>query len=235
MRQFVFRNMGLLLACLTVALFVLWTELDLALAARFYEPGRGFSAAGQIWWIQLTYVAVAKAGILAPVLLFLLLLGYLPRARRWAPRRMVIAYLLAVLVVGPGLLANTVFKDHWGRPRPVHLTQFGGHATFTPALQPSIQCPRNCSFVSGHAAAAFYPMAGFWVTRRRGWLAGGTAFGLFVGFTRMAMGAHFLSDVLFAGLVVYFACWLCSFLLPHAHGAASMHARPGDLMRASEP
>jgi lipid A 4'-phosphatase len=234
MRQFVSRNMGLLLACLTVALFVLWPKLDLSLAARFYEPGRGFSA-GQKWWIQLPYVAVAKAGILAPVLLFLLLLGYLPRTRHWTPKRMVIAYLLAVLVVGPGLIANTVFKDHWGRPRPVHLTQFGGQSTFTPALQPSNQCRRNCSFVSGHAAAGFYPMAGFWVTRRRGWLAGGMVFGLFVGFTRMAVGAHFLSDVLFAGLVVYFACWICSFLLQHSHGAAPLRAKPGDSMSASEP
>ncbi|MFP5392787.1 MAG: hypothetical protein ACLGI6_14765, partial [Gammaproteobacteria bacterium] len=43
-------------------------------------------------------------------------------------------------------------------------------------------------------------------TRRRRWLAGGVAFGLLVGAVRMAMGAHFLSDVLFAGLIVHFTC-----------------------------
>lgn len=234
MRQFASRHMGLLLACLTVALFLLWPELDLSVAARFHEPGRGFSA-GQAWWMQLTYLAVARAGILAPVLLCLLLLAYLPRTRHWAPKRMVTAYLLAVLALGPGLIANTVLKDHWGRPRPVQLAQFGGRSTFAPALRPSKQCRRNCSFVSGHAAAAFYPMAGFWVTRRRGWLAGGIGFGLFVGLTRMAVGAHFLSDVLFAGLVVYFACWLCSFLLQPAHRAAPVRAQPGGLIGAGEP
>lgn len=208
MTTFLRRHADVLLACSLAIVFSLWPQLDLALAARFYVPGSGFTA-WRTWWVDLTYLVVAKFWAFAILWLFLLLTGLIPRFKgHWALERRIVSYLLVVLLVGPGLIVNTVLKDHWGRPRPVHLAQFGGHSEFTPALRPSSQCSRNCAFVSGHAAAGFYPMAGFWVTRRRRWLVGGIAFGLFVGFVRMAMGAHFLSDVLFAGIVVYFTCRL---------------------------
>src|SRR5207249_3238038 len=54
-----------------------------------------------------------------------------------------------------GLIANTLFKDHWGRARPAQIEAFGGTRQFTPAPLPAAQCDRNCAFVSGHAAFAF--------------------------------------------------------------------------------
>jgi lipid A 4'-phosphatase len=206
------RHAAVLLACSIGAVFAAWPRLDLALAEMFYFHEQGFRI-GYAVWIRLIYTVMAKLWILALVWILLLLSGFLPGFRhQLAPQRKRVAYLLAVLVLGPGLLVNTVLKDNWGRPRPVHLVQFGGTAEFTPMFQPSKQCKRNCSFVSGHAAAGFYPMAGFWVTRRRRWLVGGIAFGLLVGFARMAMGAHFLSDVLFAGICVYFTCRLLAYV-----------------------
>jgi lipid A 4'-phosphatase len=206
MNRFLRHRLDLVLACVAALVFLAWPRLDLAIAERFYVPGSGFTAL-QAWWIDLTYVVVARFWMLALALIGLLLLGFVPRFKQgWTRRRLVTGYLLAVLLLGPGLLANTVLKNHWGRPRPVHLVQFGGHADFTPVYQPSRRCPTNCAFVSGHAAAAFYLMAGFWATGRRRYLWGGIAFGLFVGFVRMAMGAHFLSDVLFAGFLVHFTC-----------------------------
>ena len=206
------RHADVLLACCIGAIFSAWPRLDLTLAEMFYFQEQGFRM-GYAGWIRLIYVVVAKLWILALVWMLLLLCGFLPGFRTLlAPRRRWFAYLLAVLVLGPGLLVNTVLKDNWGRPRPLHLTQFGGTAHFTPMLLPSKQCKRNCSFVSGHAAAGFYPMAGFWLTRRRRWLVGGIAFGSLVGFARMAMGAHFLSDVLFAGICVYFTCRLLAYV-----------------------
>lgn len=220
------RHADLVLAGFLAMVFILWPQLDLAIAQRFYVPGSGFTAL-QAWWIDLAYIVVARFWILAIVLFALLLVSLMPRFRqRWTRRRLVAGYLLAVLLLGPGLLVNTVLKNHWGRARPVHLVQFGGHAGFTPALEPSRQCPTNCAFVSGHAAAAFYLMAGYWVTRRRRWLLGGIGFGLFVGFVRMAMGAHFLSDVLFAGLVVHFTCRGLAPLFFRRAAAAKGCARP---------
>ena len=70
----------------------------------------------------------------------------------------------------------------------------------------SDQCERNCSFTAGHPSAGFALAAlGYaYVSRRRRWqvLAAATGFGLLVGLARVAAGGHFLSDVLFSGIIV---------------------------------
>ena len=43
-------------------------------------------------------------------------------------------------LVGPGLLVNTVLKDHVGRPRPVQPEQFRGHERYVPPFQRSSAC-----------------------------------------------------------------------------------------------
>jgi lipid A 4'-phosphatase len=111
-------------------------------------------------------------------------------------------------LIGPGLVANLGFKDHWGRARPVHVTQFGGNKQFTPPLLRTDQCVRNCSFVSGEAANFF--MLGFAIAllaepaRRRRLFIAAIAAGSFAGLLRIGAGAHFLSDIVFAGIFMAF-------------------------------
>jgi membrane-associated phospholipid phosphatase len=111
------------------------------------------------------------------------------------------------VAVGPGLLANTLFKDHWGRARPVQIEAFGGTHRFTPAPLPAAECDRNCAFVSGHAALGFSLVSlAFLLPRgrsRRLGIAFALGFGALVGLGRIVQGAHFLSDVVYAGLLVY--------------------------------
>ena len=70
-------------------------------------------------------------------------------------RRLAI-FLLVVLFVGPGLIVNGIWKEHWGRARPFEVQNFGGEHQYTPPMQPAQECDTNCSFVSGHAAMGFY-------------------------------------------------------------------------------
>lgn len=112
-------------------------------------------------------------------------------------------FLIAVLVAGPGLVANLVLKDNMGRARPREVVEFGGGKAFTPPLVVSRECARNCSFVSGEASsmfAVFFGLALLFGHRRRVLLASGLAVGLLAGAVRIMQGAHFLSDVLFAGV-----------------------------------
>lgn len=112
-------------------------------------------------------------------------------------------FLVAVLVIGPGVVANLILKDNLGRARPRDVIEFGGTKAFTPPLLPSRECPRNCSFVSGEASsmfAAFFALALLLPRYRPGLLATGVAAGILVGAIRIVQGAHFLSDVLFAGI-----------------------------------
>jgi lipid A 4'-phosphatase len=124
-------------------------------------------------------------------------------------------FLAAVLAVGPGLIANTMLKDNWARPRPTQIVEFGGSQPFTPVLERSGQCDRNCSFVSGETASIF--ALGFAVAllarRRRATLMGVAVLaGSLIGFIRIGEGGHFLSDVVFAGvfmgLVVALLHWI---------------------------
>src|SRR2546426_744131 len=84
---------------------------------------------------------------------------------------------------------------------------YDGARQFTPAPLPAAQCERNCAFVSGHAAFAF-SLVSFAFLLPLGWrrktaIAAALAFGALVGLGRIAAGGHFLSDVVYAGLIVF--------------------------------
>ncbi len=200
---------GMRAIALTVALglaagglFVLFPEIDLAAARLFYVSGRGFvlvnSPVAAIWQDVTHTLAKAVIVILGAGLVFTLF------ARRPVlgldSRRFL--FLLLCFGVGAGLIAGLVFKENWGRARPAHVTEFAGAKQFTPAFVISDQCPTNCSFVSGDAGFAFATVGFAVLASRRRWLfvAAALAFGLAVGAMRMSAGAHFLSDVIFAGV-----------------------------------
>jgi len=113
-----------------------------------------------------------------------------------------------LLIVGPGILVNCVFKPYWSRPRP-HATQsFGGPREYVPVWQRGFG-EEDSSFPSGHAAMGFYLMAPAFVCYRRRWLAAGflllgIASGVVMGLARVVAGGHFPSDVLWAGGIIYF-------------------------------
>ena len=109
--------------------------------------------------------------------------------------------ILLTFVLGPGLLVNSVLKQHVGRARPVEIVQFGGPAQFTRAATPASQCQRNCAFPSGDAAAAFALAAVGVATGSTALLGGALAIGVFVSAVRVLTGAHFVSDVAFSALL----------------------------------
>jgi membrane-associated phospholipid phosphatase len=143
----------------------------------------------------------------------------------WRLDRKVLVFLAASVTIAPGILVNSLFKDHWGRARPIQIEAFGGPHRFTPALQPAAECERNCAFVSGHAALGFSLVAFAFLlppgpTRRSG-VAAAIGFGALVGLGRIAQGGHFLSDVVFAGLVVYGATALLYWWIVQCDGLAA--------------
>lgn len=119
-------------------------------------------------------------------------------------------FLFLALLIGPGLLINSVLKPYWDRPRPKQTVPFGGPYEFLPVWQPGCEGDACFSFPSGHAAAGFYLMTpAFFLYRRRpktalAFLLLGLAAGVTIGIARMAAGCHFPSDVLWSAGVVYF-------------------------------
>ncbi len=124
---------------------------------------------------------------------------------RWAPTPRGLIVLSLSLALGPGLLVHGVLKEVSHRPRPYSITQFGGSETFRPFYRFDGRCVTNCAFASGETAAATWMLAPASLVPLpwRGYAIGGAfAFAAATGLFRMAFGAHFLSDVCAAMLIV---------------------------------
>ena len=192
--------------------FLLFPGVDLAATRLFYDPAHGFPLTD---WAPLQFVRAAIPWLTGLIILVCVVGAvWLAVKRRplWRLDRRALVFIVAATALGPGLLANTVLKDHWGRARPFQTQEFGGTRQFTPAPLPASQCERNCSFVSGHAALGFslVSFALLWPVgrRRRIAIAAALGFGAVVGLGRIAAGHHFLSDVVYAGLIVFATGWL---------------------------
>lgn len=184
---------------------VLWPQMDLFLSGLFYRSDIGFFLERNIGFLTLHNFANVGARVFVVSFAALALASWAKRktffinAKAWM-------FLLLALLIGPGLVANVGFKDHWGRARPREISEFGGSYSFSSALTPQFdQARSNGSFVSGDGAFGFFLPAVAYVVpprsrRRAFWLglAGGGAFG----FARIAMGAHFFSDVIYAAFLM---------------------------------
>ncbi|HET7318446.1 MAG TPA: phosphatase PAP2 family protein [Nitrospirota bacterium] len=116
-------------------------------------------------------------------------------------------FILLCVVVGPGLVINVALKDHWGRPRPRQITEFGGRLDYAQPFVPTGAYGK--SFPCGHCSVGYLYAAGWWVWRRRRpaldvvSLVCGLVLGTLLGIGRMAAGAHFLSDAVWSALLAY--------------------------------
>jgi lipid A 4'-phosphatase len=190
--------------CLVVgALFLAFPEIDLTISRSVYSAATGFVGHRLAWvqWLRSAFIVLYFA---------CLIISCIGWARASRARGEVLGanpqqwlFLVLCLSIGPGLVANLMFKDQWGRARPKHVAEFGGTKRFTPAPMPSDQCHRGCSFISGEAATtfvAFYAAAAVVPQWAAALVVAGTLSGLAAGAIRIAQGAHFASDVVFAGL-----------------------------------
>jgi len=125
-----------------------------------------------------------------------------------------------VLIVGPLILVNCVFKPYWSRPRPHAVKDFKQSGDpndppreFVPVFHRGAG-EADSSFPSGHAAMGFYWMSPafvcYWRHRRLAllFLLFGIAAGCLIGSARIVAGGHFPSDILWAGGIVYYTALL---------------------------
>ncbi len=188
------------------------TGADMKAARFIYETYHGWVSVHQLPWSILYTYAPLPGLVMAGGALIVFVAGFFKDILRSYRRQAV--FLVLMLLLGPGLLVNVILKDNMGRARPAGITEFGGTNRYSGPWQYDIS-PKQKSFPSGHASIAFYMMAPWFIFRRRhkklglAFLGFGLSFGLLVGFSRMLQGGHFVSDVLWAGGVVY----LCGVVL----------------------
>jgi membrane-associated PAP2 superfamily phosphatase len=201
-----------LAASLMALVSVLMPGLDIAIARYFFDPQtQQFPVASiaSLHWLReqgpviVTTTIACLIGTLVRKFIY-------PRRPLLIPGRAML-FLALTLAIGPGLVVNVALKNHWGRPRPVQVTQFGGHDRYVPWWDDHGTCPHNCSFVSGEASMAawlFAPAVLLPPPWRALALGGAAVFTAIIGFLRMAYGGHFFTDTVFGALLTLLVIWL---------------------------
>jgi membrane-associated PAP2 superfamily phosphatase len=208
---------ALVIAVAVGGVFAVYPQLDLQLAALFYNPATHAFLAWNSNWIEYARDAASLLITLLVAPAFFAVLGKLIMPRR--PMLMTgrgALFLIITLALGPGVLANGILKEYSARMRPEDVTQLGGTERFTPWWDPRGPCPENCSFIAGEPSGAFWTLAPAALAPPQ-WrplaYAGALLFGAAMGLLRMAGGAHFFTDVVFAGVFMFLLAWVCHGLI----------------------
>jgi lipid A 4'-phosphatase len=204
-------------ALVTGVVFAANPRLDFEVAGYFFRP----DVKAAIYNLQPVLETIRAFNNILAVTTALLALGLLALKLIWPRGPVLIPARAALLIVGtfalgPVLLTNGILKSHWSRPRPGTVMDLGGKQPFMQWWDPRGACDTNCSFVSGEASAA-YAMLGPAVALPPPWrypaVGAALVYGTMIGIVRMALGGHFLTDVIFAGVSTALIVWFLHGLL----------------------
>jgi len=192
-------------------LFGVYPRLDLDISASFFDPHTGVFRVNAQPWVMDSRAAARwlTALVFAPACLAIIGKLIMPRRRMPVGGRAAL-FLVLTMAMGPGVLANVILKDHWGRARPIDVKELGGAYRFTAWWDPRGDCPDNCSFIAGEPSGAFWTLAPAALAPPQWRLlayGGALAFGAAVGLLRIAGGGHFFTDVAFAGVFIFLLIW----------------------------
>ena len=143
--------------------------------------------------------------------------------------RPVFIYLIATLAIGSGLIVHAALKEHWGRPRPKQIVEFGGKDSFRPFYQPDFKETesKHRSFASGHVTMGFFFFTFYFIGKQfqnRRMQIFGLAFSFILGilltYARIAQGGHFLSDAIGSMVVMFLTAYFLSPLLKYERSYA---------------
>lgn len=194
-------------------------DIDIRLSSLFYDPSSSnhWPLNSQIPWSYLYNYGTWPALLLALLALLSFIISFV--YKKLIPYRKQALYLSAVMIIGPGLIVNTLFKDNFGRPRPRDIIEFGGQQQYHQLFQ-SDWGNEGRSFPCGHCSGAFYFFVLYFCAkgRKKKWLpyAGltiGLGYGTLMGISRIVQGGHFLSDVLWSAGIVYLTAGLLFYLI----------------------
>ncbi|MFK5980744.1 MAG: phosphatase PAP2 family protein [Rhizobiaceae bacterium] len=205
---------------ITIALFNFYPLLDIEITSVFFLGNRRFVFLdiGIIellrtltMWIYVSWYSAIIVALIVSMSRKMLIFGL--AARDWF-------YVVMCSAIGPGILANLVFKNYSGRARPRNIEEFGGGFEFTPVANWSNECGGNCSFISGEVASMFMLFAPLiFICGKHRWIlvTAMFIFGGLSGLMRIGQGGHFTSDCIMAGIFMIFtAAVLYKILYPQA-------------------
>ena len=229
------RRLSLLLIALgfalVIAVYALDPGLDLRVTSHYFfdEAAKKFWLADHPVIVSLRNLNSAIDIMIGVALAFAVIYAWIVPAKKPLVSRRAVIFLVATFLLAPVLVANGVFKENWSRPRPYHVAEFGGAASFVPWWDPRGTCKRSCSFFSGEVSAAAWTMApAVLVPGIMGAvaIAASLAFTAAIAVVRLAQGGHFLSDTAFAALMTWLIVWLAYGICFRARNVEKPPAKP---------
>src|SRR5262249_33396281 len=130
--------------------FAVFPGLDLAISRVFYDPAsQDFSLRFHpaLGWRRGESMWVVPA-LVAPAVVALVVKVALPFTRMLMSARAAV-FLVATLILGPGLLVNVTLKDYWPRSRPIDVPDFNGSRRFVAWRDARGGCPQSGSLLAG--------------------------------------------------------------------------------------
>ncbi len=212
----------LIIAVITIAARI-W-NLDLLISGAFYTPGQGFVLRNDL--VVMFFYNSISVMVTASVLFFLAYPVIYWRFKGTRKYWRTVLALFVALAIGPGVIVNSIFKEHFGRPRPSQTIEFGGPYEHKQVLEANWGNPGK-SFPSGHASVplAYLLLAFAALRRKKVKLAKGLGIGIIgwylaVCYARIAAGGHHFTDVSWGGYFAFVSAWL-SYLYIEPKGNSS--------------
>ena len=186
-------------------LFFLFPNLDITVSGLFYGQDGSFIASESDWFIY--FIRKMLMPLLA-LLAFFIPLAAIVKQIKYKEKILDIpvrdwTYLFTCLIVGTGVVVNSIFKNLWGRARPNDTIQFGGEEPFTIPWLNVNYCDTNCSFVSGDVSFFTLSLALLLIFNKTTWNTFAyVAIGL-MSLLRIMEGDHFLSDTIMSFIITF--------------------------------
>lgn len=206
---------------LCIFLFKIFPNIDLIISSFFYNFDNKtwlIDRESNLLWLHYRGLPYLGEFLLFLIVSFLLIAAFVNSKNKVIQKIKIKKnfwlFLLCAALIGPIAITETI-KTFSGRTRPINTQNFNGKLLYTPPLQQANQCKKNCSFVSGHVAAASFILAfGWFLTNKKRYIYFAYCL-LFIVSTMLARiipGGHFLSDCIFGFFVTYFSLWLTELL-----------------------
>jgi len=193
----------LYLFIVTSGFFIIFPQVDLDVSRYLFQSG-DFFASHNTYMIALRDIHRPSQGYLMAGMLSLLVLYML----WWRPLPLIaphkVLFVILTFILGSGVLVQGL-KLIIGRARPGQLIEFGGTAHFTPAWQLAGVCRHSCSFPSGESSVAAVMLSLLVLVPPRFRVLSAIVLVpllVLISLNRVFMGAHFLSDVVIAWILI---------------------------------
>jgi lipid A 4'-phosphatase len=189
-------------AILAVIFIIFSSGIDQFIARACYTESIKLFYGEQALWCKIIYYSVPfiTIGLVLTPLIWLFMERNNSRKCKIITKFGIMTYL--ALILGPGLVVNVIFKDHWGRPRPYQVLRDGKQ--YTPFWHPHFSENKDNSFPGGHASIGFFLGIPFLVLgRRKTAIILSLTGGVLIGTVRVLQGGHYVSDIFFSGIFVW--------------------------------